>query len=180
MLTIVVCVYFIPEVAHWANLFSPGDYPNAQIPQEFLGNPHVLELQPDKEAFSTLVPPVQFYVLYNNSIDPPLIPYSWDLIHGSEWQDIELVPTRGKLYFDRWIQLALGFGVFVFFGLGHDAKAMYRKWLLKTGFGRIFPGLHRQSPPRAVLPTSNQTNSFGSKTRSFFKDRLFRLSMLSL
>ena len=91
-----------------------------------------------------------------------------------------LIPTGGKVYYDRWIQIALGFGVFVFFGLGQDAQAMYRKWLLNAGFGRVFPSLHRQQTRRAILPTSSQTNSFGSKTRSFFKDRLFPISMLSL
>lgn len=91
-----------------------------------------------------------------------------------------LIPTGGKVYYDRWMQLALGFAVFVFFGLGQDAQIMYRKWLLKAGFGRVFPGLHRQPTRRAILPTSSQTGSFGSRTRSFFKDRLFRMSMLSL
>ena len=124
--------------------------------------------------------PLQFYVLFVNSVESPLLPYSWDLVHGPQWEDIMLIPTGGKVFYDRWIQIALGFGVFVFFGLGQDAQTMYRKWLLKAGFGRVFPGLHRQPTRRAILPTSSQSNSFGSKTRSFFKDRLFRISMLSL
>lgn len=124
--------------------------------------------------------PLQFYVLFVNSASPPLLPYSWDLIHSPQWEDIMLIPTGGNVYYDRWIQIALGFGVFVFFGLGQDAQAMYRKWLLKLGFGRFFPGLHRQSTRRAILPTSSQTDSFGSRTRNFFKHRLLRMSMLSL
>ena len=91
-----------------------------------------------------------------------------------------LIPTGGSVYYDRWIQIALGFGPFIFFGLGQDAQTMYRKWLLKAGFGRLFPHLRRQPNRRAILPTSSQTESFGSKTRSFFKDRFFRTSMLSL
>ncbi|CAF9916503.1 MAG: a-factor receptor [Alectoria fallacina] len=124
--------------------------------------------------------PLQFYVLFVNSAEPALIPYSWDLIHSPQWGDIVLIPTDGKLYYDRWIQIALGYGVFLFFGLGQDAQILYRKWLLKIGFGRVFPGLHRQPNRRAILPTSGRTDSFGRKTRSFFKDRLFRISMLSL
>ena len=124
--------------------------------------------------------PLQFYVLYVNSVNPPLIPYSWNLVHGSEWEDIMLIPTGGVVYYDRWIQLALGFGVFIFFGTGQDAQTMYRKWLLKAGFGRLFPGLYRQNNRRGILPTRSQTESFGSRTRSFFKERLFQTSMLSL
>ncbi len=124
--------------------------------------------------------PLQFYALYVNSVEPPLLPYSWDLVHGPQWQDIMLIPTGGNVYYDRWIQIALGYGVFVFLGMGQDAQTLYRKWLLKAGFGRIFPGLHRTSTRRAILPTSSQTDSFASKTRSFFKERLFRMSMLSL
>ena len=124
--------------------------------------------------------PLQLYVLFANFLGPPLLPYSWDLVHGPDWQDIVLIPTGGEVYYDRWIQIALGFGVFIFFGLGQDAQTMYRKWLLKIGFGRIFPGLHRQPNRRAILPTSSQPDSFGSRTRSYFKRRLFRLSKLSL
>ncbi|KAL9133839.1 MAG: hypothetical protein Q9175_004975 [Cornicularia normoerica] len=124
--------------------------------------------------------PLQFYVLFVNSSFPPLLPYSWDLVHSPQWEDIMLIPTGGEVHYDRWIQIALGIGVFVFFGLGQDAQVLYRKWLLKLGFGRVFPGLHRQPTRRAILPTSSQSDSFGSRTRSFFKDRLFRMSMLSL
>ena len=91
-----------------------------------------------------------------------------------------LIPTGGKVYYDRWIQIALGFAVFVFFGFGQDAQAMYRKWLLMSGLGRVFPGLRRQPTRREVLPTSSQANSFSSKRRIFFKDRLFRISMFSM
>lgn len=124
--------------------------------------------------------PLQFYALYVNSAEPPLLPYSWDLVHSPQWQDIMLVPTGGKVYYDRWIQIALGFAVFFFFGLGQDAQTLYRKWLLKIGFGRIFPGLNHRPTRRAILPISTQTSSFGSRTRSFFKERFFRMSMLSL
>lgn len=123
--------------------------------------------------------PLQFYVLFRNSVEPPLIPYSWDQTHGPQWQDIMLIPTGGKVYYDRWFQLALGFGVFIFFGFGHDAQTMYRKWLLKAGLGQVFPCLHRQPTRRGILPTKSQTNSFNSKTRLFFKDRLFRTSTFS-
>lgn len=35
--------------------------------------------------------------------------------------------------------------MFLFFGLGKDAKNMYREWLLKVGLGRVFPILEAKS-----------------------------------
>lgn len=40
------------------NSTSPGHHPNAQIPQELLGNSRIVEFQFDKESLSTPVPPV--------------------------------------------------------------------------------------------------------------------------
>jgi hypothetical protein len=104
--------------------------------------------------------PCQFYILYRNATFPHL-PYSWDAIHGPTWWDITLIPTYGVVTFDHWIQLAVGYAVFFFFGMGADAMRMYRKWLLTIGFGRIFPSLHHP------LPTQMPNTTNGSHPRSF-------------
>ncbi|MCJ1257940.1 a-factor receptor [Lignoscripta atroalba] len=114
--------------------------------------------------------PLQFYVLYRNALFP-LQPYSWAVIHGPTWWDIIMVPTGGVVQFDRWIRIALGFTVFFCFGLGQDAIAMYRDWLLKCGLGKIFPKLRRQqqtsrTPGRNL---DSRTESFSSKARLFFE-----------
>jgi pheromone a factor receptor len=61
--------------------------------------------------------------------------------------------------YDRWANLACGFLVFLFFGLGRDAKNMYREWLVKMGLARLFPVLvvvdGRGSLPRGGLSTDN-------------------------
>lgn len=102
--------------------------------------------------------PLQFYVLYRNASFPQH-PYSWTGVHGPSWGQIIEIPTHGSVIFDRWIRIALGFTIFVFFGLGKDATAMYRGWLLKLGFGRIFPSLHG----RHQLPSpGGNSSSFGS------------------
>ena len=82
-----------------------------------------------------------------------------------------MVPTGGVVQFDRWIRIALGFTVFFCFGLGQDAIAMYRDWLLKCGLGKIFPKLRRQqqtsrTPGRNL---DSRTESFSSKARLFFE-----------
>ncbi|KAH7051018.1 a-pheromone receptor PreA, partial [Macrophomina phaseolina] len=56
--------------------------------------------------------------------------YSWSHNHdpGVRGQQIG-VKSYGYLIPDRWVSLACGLLVFLFFGLGTDASAMYRSWL---------------------------------------------------
>ena len=125
--------------------------------------------------------PTQYYVLYRNSI-VPLLPYSWDDVHGLDWNDIALIPTDGTVIFDRWIQIGIGFAIFPCFGLGQDAQKMYREALLKIGFGKIFPCLYRHPPlrpPRQSL-ASGLSSSLGTRARMFFHKRLSEGSMFSL
>ena len=116
-----------------------------------------------------IVFPLDIYILYRNA-SFPLLPYSWVAVHGPDWNTIDLIPTGGIIPFDRWIMIAVGFTVFPFFGLGHDAMIMYRRWLLKMGFGKIFPCLCRESSSRhsANSPTSSHANSVGSRVRLLF------------
>ena len=114
--------------------------------------------------------PAEVFVLYENSV-VPLIPYSWHRVHGPEWPTIFLVPSGGTVIFDRWIQIGAGIVLFVFFGLGQDAQAMYRKWLIKAGFAKCFPCLHRERR------TKEQRWSATSSRSRFFKKKLFRDSM---
>jgi pheromone a factor receptor len=115
-----------------------------------------------------IVLPVQFYVLSQNT-SYPFIRYDWNAIHGLSWQNIIMVPTGGVVYYDRWVHIAIGFGMFFFFGLGADAVKMYRGWLLACGVDKIFPGLHRQTPTlRKVSTTSSTRALFASRARRFF------------
>ena len=130
---------------------------------------------------NTLVLPVQFYVLYQNSVTP-LIPFDWNLFHGSAWWNISLVPTGGTVLFDRWIQIAAGYAVFIFFGLGQEAKTMYRKWLIKFGVGKIFPSLHHSPLPKPnrALTNGSQANSIASRARMLVTKRWSQASNQSL
>lgn len=121
-----------------------------------------------------VVLPVQLYVLIANTTQFPYAKYSWDAIH-SDWNVVSLFPTGGVVRFDRWLQIAVGFVVFFFFGLGQDAQTMYSKWLIKLGLGRIFPCLGRQ-PRTGQQPDLSGTSS----TRALFKRRWSRGSFLSL
>jgi len=119
-------------------------------------------------ALTVLGLPIQFYALYQNTIFP-LVPYSWSRVHGPGWWDIILIPTNGGVTLDRWIQLAVGFTVFVFFGLGHDMKKMYRSWLLAVGFGRIFPSMGRSTQQTGGQRPHSQSESKNSRAYTFMR-----------
>ncbi|KAI9811963.1 MAG: a-factor receptor [Phylliscum demangeonii] len=72
--------------------------------------------------------PLQVYILCVN-LSYPRHAFSWSTLHGPHWGDIVKVPTGGRVAFDRWIRVSCGFLLFLFFGLGHEAMQMYRKWL---------------------------------------------------
>lgn len=121
--------------------------------------------------------PLQIYVLYRNASFPQH-PYSWTAIHGPSWWQIIEIPTAGSVIFDRWIRIALGFTIFFFFGLGKDATVMYRDWLLKLGFGRIFHSLNGQtqlpSPGGHSRAFGSSRASFASRAHSFLLKKLSR------
>ena len=124
--------------------------------------------------------PVETYILYIFAIKIDLS-YDWALVHGSDWGSIILTPTGGSVQYDRWIQVGLGFAVFVFFGLGHDAQEMYRKFMLRLGMGRIFPTLRLSKTEKRRLRASagSETVSDGSRVHLFAK-RFSRASLRSL
>lgn len=118
--------------------------------------------------------PTQFYVFYRNATGRMFNPYSWSHVHGEGWNSADLIPTAGAVQYDRWPQLAVGFALFPFFGLGEDAQKMYRNALLKLGFVRLFPRLHRE---RSM--SSGNSRLFGSPTRWSLYKKWSRSSLSS-
>lgn len=112
-----------------------------------------------------VVLPVQLY-LFSTAMSEKFIAYDWERIHGPGWwQRIILVPTSGKVQFDHWVHIIMGFALFLFFGLGKDAVAMYRGWLLSIRlFGRAPPGAQNTG-------SSTTLDSFGSRARAIFSKK---------
>ena len=125
--------------------------------------------------------PAQTYVLYDFAIRISFS-YQWSEVHGPDWGQIILMPTRGAVDPGEWIQIAVGLLIFAFFGLGNDAMGMYRKWMLWLGFGNLFPLLNLTSRERRQLKDSQAsiTTSTKSSTPFFKKTRLSWPSKLSL
>ena len=132
--------------------------------------------------------PVQIYVFVLN-MAYPITGFSWSETHDpARWQTFILVPTAGVVYPDRWIRAPLGLPVFLCFGLGPEAKALYRSWLLTLGFGHFFPSLdpeYRRPANRPVVEIKTSSaagseSSFGSKARLFFSRQASRCSIASI
>ena len=62
-----------------------------------------------------------------------------------------MIPTYGKVFFDRWTPVALGIILFIFCGFGRDAVRVYRMILWRLGCGYFFGTIGR--------PLDSQTNS---------------------
>lgn len=129
--------------------------------------------------------PVQAYVFYRN-LSYPRGPYSWSDVHPQNWSSIILVvPTQGAVTFDRWIQIGIGFLVFIFFGFGKDATLMYRSWLIKVGLGKVFPGLsHPHIPSKSSemrsSSLSGRIGSMSSRARLIFSRKQSRSTSSTL
>lgn len=121
----------------------------------------------------TVVLPIQLY-LFSSAIFTDLLPYDWEAIHAPGWSErIYLVPTYGKLQFDRWIHFLMGFALFLFFGLGKDAVTMYRGWMLSIGLARLFPSLSVAPSGEQSIGSSTTLGSFGSRARAIFRKKRF-------
>lgn len=93
-------------------------------------------------------------------------PFNFRELHDSKTWNTSVVLPSTVLY-DRWINLACGFLIFFFFGMGKDAKGMYREWLVKVGLGRLSPVLlveSHGSSNRGGLSSNNSKKSLWRKS----------------
>ena len=79
-------------------------------------------------------------------------PYSWKVVHDPNWsRKIIIYKTGGHLNFDRAGQITTGYLVFVFFGLGSDARMMYC-----TVLSRLCPRLLRGTKQSQTTATDRR------------------------
>lgn len=93
-------------------------------------------------------------------------PFDFRKLHDPATWNISVVLPSTVLY-DRWINLGCGLLLFFFFGMGRDAKGMYKEWLIKVGLGRLFPELlveGRDSLRRGGLSTNDSKKSLWRKS----------------
>ncbi|KAK3066361.1 a-factor receptor [Teratosphaeriaceae sp. CCFEE 6253] len=115
--------------------------------------------------------PLQAFVLAQN-LRQGRMSFSWSEVHDpANWNLIIMVPSEGRILYQVYIWLGGGMFIFVFFGMGRDAMAMYRAGLLAMGFDRVFPSLKPGYTPRHSV--SGTISSLGSKAKLVFKRKTF-------
>ena len=114
-----------------------------------------------------LYTPVNIYFFYTN-LNIEWLSYDWNIIHDPDhWWTIIYLPPQGVQTFDCYCSIAMALFVFVYFGMGGDAIDIYRKWMLKAGFGRLFPCLKHERVKNRKGSWSSRL-SLISKARSYF------------
>ena len=122
--------------------------------------------------------PLQLYGLIENISHYDFKPYSWSRVHA-HWANIILLPTFGQVTIDHWVQVGVGFAVFIFFGFGKDAMNLYRAWLVALGLSRIWPALRNDANTHDSEKQDSIT-TLGSRAQLWVKKRLsWRGSMSS-
>jgi pheromone a factor receptor len=122
--------------------------------------------------FITAFLPYNLYVLYVQariSIDS----YDWNTVHGANWNTIIKVPTQGGVRWDRWVNIASGYLLFLLFGTGLEAHNSYKRMLCAVGLGKIFPSLSvvcksGSSTPSSVTFVKGFASTCASKAKSYF------------
>ena len=111
-----------------------------------LNRARFLRLFTNAMVFLVVYLPLQFFMLARNVSSAPITTWDWGVTHDpARWQTVVFVPTFGAVWPDRWVRASLGYAVFACFGLGADAKALYRSWFRALGFGVVFPSLEKGS-----------------------------------
>lgn len=125
-------------------------------------------------TFLTILPAEAYIVYYDIAVSLPWHSYSWSQIHGPEWYVIKQFPTQGQVFFDRYLPIAMGLMIFIFFGFGRDSTRMYRTALWYIGLGYCFPGVTRPVDSHATPRPANSSGattlveSTASRAKQFF------------
>ncbi|KAF2157984.1 STE3-domain-containing protein [Myriangium duriaei CBS 260.36] len=106
--------------------------------------------------------PLQLWLLIMNW-PSDIVPFVWSEVHGSWWNTwIPLFPSDGAVAPDHWMQLASGFLVFIFLGLGQEAKEMYMSWATTIGLQNLVYTLSNKSSQL----WSSSSLSFGRRSNT--------------
>ncbi|CDK26514.1 unnamed protein product [Kuraishia capsulata CBS 1993] len=120
--------------------------------------------------------PLAIYRLYR-TISTATSKFDWKETHDKLlWPIILYLPYDPLQELDKWSYLCVAFLTFLLFGIGADALAVYKKYLVKMGLGFLFTRWERwrsnRERPRIFGPRSGgssesetlRTNSLDTKT----------------
>lgn len=87
--------------------------------------------------------PVTIYFFYLN-VDHPFSSYSWSAVHDpASWKPIPFLTTatEPRDQFDGWVAIVMACLLFLLYGMNSEGMEIYKGWLVKCGFAKIFPRL---------------------------------------
>lgn len=109
-------------------------------------------------SFLVIYLPVTMVFFYLN-LPLPLTDYSWSRVHDPEtWFPIlyyTLAQAPGLQYYG-WSPVLMGFFVFLYYGMSNEAIDMYRKFVGRIGFAKIWPSLLQ---PRVIQRRGSTSRS---------------------
>ncbi len=107
--------------------------------------------------------PIQCTFVYR-AIPLPLEPYSWSRVHDpASWNPILYYHTSDAplLQYNNWGSIGMGLVMFLYFGFNDESIDTYRRWMVKIGFGKVWPSL-KEPRRRRGSSSMGSRGSFGS------------------
>lgn len=106
--------------------------------------------------------PLNIYILYFNiiKITEKDIKYSWSAIH--KWDNNIIVYSNNNIIFSYWLSSSNGIAIFIFFGMGSDALAMYKEIAKKLGIVQCFHFIQKKIFKKKTEDTKNEENFYNS------------------
>jgi pheromone a factor receptor len=128
-------------------------------------------------SLSILVPyvPLQIAFLVLGIVGIDYHPYNYNQLHSASnpfpWNSIMLIPSWMVpfSYMNQpWIAILTTIPIVLFFGMTKDGIAMYQRYALRLGLGRIFPQLKMKE---VWEPGKSQKGADDDSNESWFKFR---------
>jgi len=113
--------------------------------------------------------PFQGYIIALNA-HYRLGDFSWTRVHDRNVKHpVEFVRSAGRPLLNCWIPIVFGLSIFVFFGFGKEAVAMYRSELIAMGFGKFLPCLRQGSGELSSASSCNSKVPLVARVKALFK-----------
>ncbi|KAL9090455.1 MAG: hypothetical protein Q9159_001985 [Coniocarpon cinnabarinum] len=109
--------------------------------------------------------PLSGYMLAQN-LKFGLLPFRWGEVH-SQWEIMRV--DLSTVLPDRWVRVGAGLLIFLFFGLGEDARALYKSWMSRLGVMRWVDRLRCRTRTRIASTGSSIVGTGSTSGREWFK-----------
>ena len=113
--------------------------------------------------------PFQGYIISLNA-HYHLGDFSWTRVHDTNIKHpVEFVRSDGRPLLNCWIPIVFGLLIFIFFGFGKEAVAMYRSGLIAMGFAKVLPCLREGCGEQSSTSSSGHKYPLVARLKALFK-----------